>query len=147
MKKDIMFSNSTNVFWGFRGSMWQNSFFEQHMDYWSPEGSDFGGGPDAYYPKPYVLAEHRKNTQPQTKYLQNGAFIRLKNVELGYTIPSKITQRVFIKSARIYIGGENLLTFTKLTKLFDPEATGGGLGGGKIYPLQKVLFMGVNISF
>lgn len=146
-KMDIMFSQSTNVFWGFRGSMWQNSFYEEHMDYWSPAGSDFGGGPDAYYPKPYVLGEHRKNTQPQTKYLQKGSFVRLKHMEIGYTFPLKLTRKVEIQKARIYIGGENLLTFTSLTKLFDPEATGGGLGGGKIYPLQTVMSMGVNVTF
>jgi len=146
-KRDIMFSSSTNVFWGFRGSMWQNSYYKEHMDYWSPAGSDFGGGPDAYYPKPYILSEHTKNTQPQTKYLQKGAYLRLKNIELAYTLPQKLTQRVAVQRARIYIGGENLLTFTKLTKLFDPEATGGGLGGGKIYPLQKVISIGVNLTF
>jgi len=147
MKRDLMFSSSTNVFWGFRGSMWQNSYYEEHMDYWSPAGSDFGGGPNAYYPKPYILSEHRKNTQPQTKYIQSGAYIRLKNIEVGYTLPTKLSKKVLVQKARIYISGENLLTFTKLTKLFDPEATGGGLGGGKIYPLQKVYSFGVNLTF
>ena len=146
-KKDIMFSTSTNVFWGFRGSMWQNSYYEEHMNYWSPAGSDFGGGTDAYYPKPYILAEHRKNCQPQTKYIVKGSFVRLKHMEIGYTFPLKLTRKVEIQKARIYFAGENLLTLTSLTKLFDPEATGGGLGGGKIYPLQTVMSMGVNITF
>ncbi len=147
MKRDIMFSNSTNVFWGFRGSMWQNSYYDEHMDYWSPAGSDFGGGPDAYYPKPYILGEHRKNTQPQTKYVVDGSYIRLKNIEIGYTLPQELTQKVAIQKARIFIGGENVLVFTKLTKLFDPEITGGGLGGGKMYPIQKVYSAGINLSF
>ncbi|MCG8306799.1 MAG: TonB-dependent receptor [Cytophagales bacterium] len=145
-KKDVLFGSGVNVFYGFRGSKWQNSYYVEHMDYWSPEGSDFGGGPNAYYPKPYMSGEHTKNTRPQTKYMQNGAYIRLKNLQLGYTIPGELTERIKIQRLRFYFSGENLLTFTKLTKLFDPEATGGAWGAGKIYPLQRTLSVGVNIS-
>jgi len=139
-KRDLMFSSYTNVFWGFRGAKWQNSFLQEHMDYWTEENTG------AYYPRPYMRSEHRKNTKAQTKYLQNGAYLRLKNIQLGYTLPVSISQKVKIQKVRIYVTGENLLTFTKLTKLFDPEAIGGRYGSGKIYPLQKLLSFGLNIT-
>ncbi len=148
-KRDIMFSRYTNVFWGFRGNMWQNSMYQEHLDYWRPADYEGRLGPntDAYYPRNYISGEHLKNTQPQTKYLQNGAYMRLKNLQIGYTLKSDWTKKVAIQRARIYFSGENLLTFTKLSKLFDPEALGGGWGSGKIYPLAKLYSLGVNITF
>ena len=140
-KRDWMFSRYTNVFFGFRGNKWQNSYMAPHMDYWTPENSN------AYYPRPYMGSEHLKNTRPQTKYLQNAAYIRLKNVQLGYTLPGSLTEKIKLSKVRIYTTGENLLTFTQMTELFDPEALGGAWGGGKIYPLPKVLSLGVNVTF
>ncbi|MCU4175168.1 SusC/RagA family TonB-linked outer membrane protein [Carboxylicivirga sp. N1Y90] len=140
-KRDWIFSRYTNVFYGFRGSMWQNSYFEDHMDYWTPENTD------AYYPRPYLQGEHLKNTREQTKYLQNAAYLRLKNIQLGYTLRGNWTSKVKLSKVRLYVSGENLLTFTKLSKLFDPEALGGRYGSGKIYPLSKVVSMGVNVTF
>ena len=148
-KRDIMFSSGTNVFWGFRGNMWQNSMYQDHLDYWRPADYEGRLGPntDAYYPRNYISGEHTKNTQPQTKYLQNGAYMRLKNLQIGYTFRGDWTQKAKIQRARIYLSGENLLTFTKLSPLFDPEALGGGWGGGKIYPLAKLYSLGVNLTF
>ncbi|MEN7547730.1 SusC/RagA family TonB-linked outer membrane protein [Rapidithrix thailandica] len=140
-KRDIALSSNTNVYWGFVGNMWQNSVFDAHLDYWSPDN------PNAFYPKPYMSGEHTKNTKTQTKYLENGAYMRLKNIQIGYTLPSSLLNKIGLENARVYFSGENLLTFTKLTKLFDPETVGGAWGSGKIYPLQKVLSMGVNVSF
>jgi hypothetical protein len=140
-KRDYFFSSGTNVFWGFRGNKWQNSYFREHMDYWTPENTN------AYYPRPYMYGEHTKNTKTQTKYLQNAAYARLKNIQLGYTLPSKWTQKISLGKVRFYATGENLITITKLTKLFDPEAVGGAWGGGKIYPLSKLVSMGVNVTF
>jgi len=146
-KKDVIFNSNTNVFWGFRGNKRHNSYFEEHMDYWSPEGSDFGGGPDAYFPRPYIVSEHQKNTKVQSKYLQSAAYVRLKNLQIGYTVPDRVSRKVRIERLRIYLSGENMVTFTKLSKNFDPETTGGLFGAGKIYPLQKAISMGLNISF
>jgi hypothetical protein len=71
----------------------------------------------------------------------------LKNIQLGYTLPVSITSRINISKIRFYITGENLITFTKMTKLFDPEALGGNWGSGKIYPIARLVSAGVNISF
>ncbi len=111
------------------------------MDYWTEENTD------AYWARPYFANGEDKNHQTQTRYLQNGAYLRLKSLQLGYTLPISLTQKVKIQNLRIYLSGENLLTFTKLISVFDPELTGGLYGSGTMYPLQKVLSVGLNVTF
>ncbi len=82
------------------------------------------------------------NTQTSTWFMRNGSFLRLKKVELGYTIPERITNKIKMKTFRAYISGTNLLTFSKF-KLWDPEMAGNGLG----YPLQKVYNLGMEFTF
>ncbi len=132
---------SGNYFWGFVGSASQSSVFVQQLDYWRPDNTH------AYYPRPYMSAENAKNQQVQTRYLQNGAYMRLKNFQLGYNLPQSMLGKIFLKRARIYFTGENLLTFTKLSQAFDPEATGGGWGNGKLYPLSETISLGINLTF
>jgi TonB-linked SusC/RagA family outer membrane protein len=132
---------NSNYFWGFVGSTAQSSVFVQQLDYWRPDNTN------AYYARPYMSSENSKNQQVQTRYLQNGAYMRLKNFQLGYSIPQSMLGKIFLKQARIYFTGENLLTFTKLSKSFDPEATGGGYGNGKLYPLAETVSVGVNLTF
>jgi len=129
--------------------------YEEHLDFWRDETSPLGANPDAYYPNPYAqyIGQNGKNYDyPTDRYLQNGAYVRLKNLQLGYTIPSRISQKVKISSARIYLAGENLLTYTKLTTIFDPESFKGRTEGyagrpGDQYPLSRVLSIGLNINF
>jgi len=82
------------------------------------------------------------NAQTNTWFMRNGAFMRLKTVELGYTLPEKFTKRWNIEKLRVYLSGTNLLTFSDF-KLWDIEMAGDGLG----YPLQKVYNIGVQVSF
>jgi hypothetical protein len=110
------------------------------MDYWTPENKD------AFWPRPY-LDKGVKNHQTQTRYLQNGAYLRLKSLQIGYTLPTELTRKAFIKNLRVFISGENLYTFTKLITVFDPEATGGSTGSGQIYPLQKLMSTGLSVTF
>jgi TonB-linked SusC/RagA family outer membrane protein len=124
----------TNIFFG-NGQHMNHSVLEEHKDHWTPDNHD------AYYARPLIgNVEGMKNYKIQTKYLQNRAFLRLKNVQLGYTLPTHLTKQVLIQNARIYISGENMLTFTKL-RIFDPETP------GYIYPLQKVISAGVKVTF
>ena len=75
--------------------------------------------------------------------MRNGAFLRLKSVELGYTLPKdSFVSKVKIASFRIYVSGTNLLNFSAF-KLWDIEMGGNGLG----YPIQKVFNLGVNVNF
>lgn len=82
------------------------------------------------------------NTQTSTWFMRDGSFLRLKSVELGYSIPENIFQRYGIENLRFYVSGTNLLTFSKF-KLWDPEMAGNGLG----YPVQKVFNLGLQVTF
>ena len=79
--------------------------------------------------------------------------MRLKSLQIGYTLPSQISEKVFLQRARIYLSGENLLTLTGLPGTFDPETTiesdpaNGGYQPGRIYPLSRVFSVGVNLTF
>lgn len=82
------------------------------------------------------------NVQNSTWFMRDGSFMRLKNVEFGYSFPSKKLRLIGIESARIYYSGTNLLTFSKF-KLWDPEMAGNGLA----YPIQKTHNIGLTVSF
>ena len=152
-KRDYYFRYTphTNLFYGITGFLYHSTVFEEHLDYWRPEGDTvFGANTDAYYPKVYADENvSQKNFQKQSKYVVNGAYIRLKNIQIGYTLPAKWTEKAYISKLRIYVSGENLLTFTKMPKFLDPELAISGLskGDGKIYPLSKVYSFGINITF
>jgi Outer membrane cobalamin receptor protein len=77
-----------------------------------------------------------------TWFMRNGAFLRLKTVELGYTLPDNLTKRIHMSSARIYANGNNLFLLSGF-KLWDIEMGGDGLG----YPIQRVINLGVQIKF
>ena len=81
----------------------------------------------------------------QTRYLQNASYIRLKNLQVGYTIPRHLTQKIGFDKIRIYFSGENLLTGTHLSSLFDPETIGSGWGGCA-YPLSRTYSFGLNVT-
>lgn len=136
-KRDLWLGGT--YFWGTNGGMWQSNVFTEHLDYWTPENTD------AYYARPSWTG---RNHQTQTGYLQNGAYCRLKNITLGYTLPQTLTGKAGIENVRVYVSGDNLLTFTQMSKIFDPENIGSLYGdSGKTYPLQRVISVGVNINF
>lgn len=82
------------------------------------------------------------NNARSTWFMQNGAFLRLKSLEFGYTMPEKLTQKIGVNRARWYASGTNLMTFSSF-KLWDPEMAGEGLG----YPVQQVVNLGLQVSF
>jgi TonB-linked SusC/RagA family outer membrane protein len=82
------------------------------------------------------------NTQTSTWFMHDGSFLRLKQVEGGYTLPRKLTESIRIEKLRVYFSATNLLLWSKF-KLWDVEMAGNGLG----YPIQKVLNLGLTVSF
>ena len=74
--------------------------------------------------------------------MRDGSFLRLKQVEFGYTLPGKFNRKIGMSSLRFYLSGSNLLCFSNF-KLWDPEMAGDGLG----YPVQRVFNLGVNVNF
>ena len=85
------------------------------------------------------------NHNIQTRYLQNAAYIRLKNVQLGYTLPSSLTNKFYVSKLRVFVSGENLWTGTGLFKTLDPETIDAGYGGSG-YPLSKTLSFGLSVT-
>lgn len=83
---------------------------------------------------------------PQTKYLLNGAYLRIKNVSLGYTFPSKWTKKFSITRLRIFATGENLYEFSAIKKFVDPEAINKGADAAA-YPYQRRYAFGLNLDF
>ena len=137
LKRDYMLSGP--YFWGANGGQWQSTCFVEHLDYWTPENTD------AYYPRPDFSST--KNQQTQTGYLQNAAYLRVKNAQIGYTLPKIWTKKAGMESVRIYVSGDNLLTFSDMISVFDPETLGGDWGPGKLYPLQRTISVGINVNF
>lgn len=148
-KRDWCPDMGTVYFWG-AGPYAQVTVFKDHLDYWTPENTE------AYYPNPYTAAAgsiarfRNKTSQKSDRYMQNAAYCRLKNLTLSYELPSSWTQKVGIGKAQVFFSGENLLTFTKLAGMFDPEAiftkSEYSSEAGKNYPMNKVVSFGVIIN-
>lgn len=120
------------------GRIGQNAILKAYADsYWSESNRDLY----ALWPR---LANYsvENNNQTSTWFMQDASFLRLKSVELGYTIPNKMVKKIKMANLRIYMNGTNLLCCGRF-KLWDPEMAGNGLG----YPLQRVINIGLNIGF
>lgn len=85
---------------------------------------------------------NENNTQISTWWMQDGSFMRLKSLEIGYSLPKSWVKKMRLGTVRLYLSGTNLLTFSKF-KLWDPEMGGNGLG----YPIQRVYNVGLNVNF
>lgn len=148
MKRD--FWQGSYYFWGVVNNMWWSGGFKEHADYFrAAPSNDLPANLDAYYPRPNFGTGKNQNTQ--TRYLQNAAYIRLKNIQLGYTLPASITNKAYISKLRFFISGENLWTGTKLANMFDPETINGGkvnngVGNGNAYPLSKTISFGLSVT-
>ena len=144
-KRDYVAGAGGMYFWGVTGAASTSVGFKEHWDFFRPEGDHLGANLNAYYPRP--LFNNYKNQQVQSKYVQNAAYLRLKNIQLGYTLPKNLMVRIGLQSVRFYVSGENLLTFTSLAKMFDPETLSGNMNDGVVYPLNKTVSVGVNLNF
>ncbi len=146
-KRDLDFSGS-NYFYGANANMWQVTGYDAHLDYFRANDtkSPFGANTDAYFPRP-LFGAGGKNYKSQTRWLQDGSYVRLKNIQMGYTLPSSVLKPIGLKNLRIYVSAENMLTFTNLMEVFDPEAFTGGWGTGKTYPLSKAVSTGLSLTF
>ena len=106
-----------------------------------------GPGTSNKYPR-FVVGDGT-NWQSSDLYVTDGSYMRLKNVQLGYTLPKNITQRFYVKNLRVYVAAENLLTFTKYAG-YDPEISSGGTSLGVdygVYPQSRTFTVGVNVGF
>jgi len=149
-KRDLMLND--NFFWGFVTQI-QSSIFKDHLDYFRDvDGTKYAGlgkNTNSYFARPYLDANmNAKNQATQTRYLQNASYARLKNVQLGYSLPNHLMQKIKMRGVYVYVSGENLVTISDLPSHFDPENANIGLrGGGKSYFPQEAFTFGVNLKF
>ena len=123
------------VFQPFRDS-WSNYSYTYFSDYWTPEN------PNALLPRLYAGTKH--NYQYSSHWLQNAAYIRLKNLQVGYTLNPEWTRKVKIEKLRVYFNGENMFEFSKMFRYFDPELN---KVAGYMYPIMRHYSLGVNVVF
>uniref|UniRef100_UPI00359CB1BF SusC/RagA family TonB-linked outer membrane protein n=1 Tax=Bacteroides thetaiotaomicron TaxID=818 RepID=UPI00359CB1BF len=147
MKRDY-WQGSNYLFGATGGGQWNAVGITSVADYfrdentWSVQQGINNVNLDSYLPRPLYS---NKNFQTQTRYLQNAAYIRLKNLTIGYTLPESLTQKWGIGRTRIFFSGENLWTGTKLAEQFDPETI--GTNKGNAYPLSTTLSCGLSLTF
>lgn len=113
--------------------------FDIHKDRWSTENQNTG----AAFPRLYF--NDSNNYLNSDFYKKSAAYLRLKNVQLGYRIPEAISKKALIEYLRFYVSGENLLTFTNFWNGWDPEVSPAQ--GGQYYPQVKSIGFGVDIRF
>lgn len=146
-KRDIMLDTYASLFWGFNDQP-HTHLTQYTIDHaWSQENA---GGYLPIQLSSGGRAGYEKDRQPSSRYIQNGAYIRLQNLNIGYAFSPAITQKLHLQGLRIFFSGENLLTFTKMWPNFDPAlAPTGSIGrtsDGRDYPLAQVYSIGINVS-
>ncbi|MEJ7740495.1 MAG: TonB-dependent receptor [Chitinophagaceae bacterium] len=107
-----------------------------HYDRWTPDNTD------ASYPRFTYQLSH--NQRLSTYWMENAAYLRLKNVQIGYTLPLALTSKAKIQRLRLYVSADNLFTQTDFFYAFDPETP---LSSGGLYPQVKTILFGININF
>lgn len=135
------------VFWGATtGGFSESIFLKEHLDYWRDENSRLGENRDAYYARPLYYTN--KNREMQTRYLQDASYIRLKNLQVGYTLPKEWTRKFYCEKLRVYFSAENLWTGTKMSKVIDPESLEvSSMKSGSSYPIAKTFSFGLTLDF
>lgn len=141
----IFLQGNANVEFSMRSSMTQafisanknqsNVFADIYDNYWTPERTD------AKYPR-LTSAANSNNDVSSTFWLVDGSYVRVKNVEFGYTLPKSISKRIHSNDIRFYFSGVNMFTFSKF-KLWDPDLQ----TGASTYPMNKVYNIGLSMGF
>lgn len=153
-KRDWYFAPEADLFYGPYNRPYGFQPKIMMDNYWTEENQD------AYWPRYRgytALGTGRSLGAPQTRYLQDASYLRLKNITVDYTLPNSWLKRLGVKKAMIYVSGQNILTFTGLSKYtdnFDPEMIENPIGDmtnshgqGDAYPMLKSYSLGLNLSF
>ena len=124
--------------------------YSHTLDYWTPENTG------AFYPRAIEYGDAAKwNYVPNNRYLLNAAYLRLKSLNLGYTLPQELMKKISIQKLRVYFNGENLLEFDKMGNVpIDPEldwvpgeSANDGRSFGRSYPYRRTLSFGLQLEF
>ncbi|WP_411030143.1 SusC/RagA family TonB-linked outer membrane protein [Spongiimicrobium sp. 3-5] len=126
--------------------------FKHQLDYWTADNQD------AFYPRLFGdntnssgdRGNYGHSRRVQTKYLRDASYIRINNISFGYTLPKEVLEKINFKTIRLFISGENLHTFHKLPKGFDPDVNPDGTRDANpngVYPIMKNIAVGAQLSF
>jgi len=113
-----------------------SNMFEHQLDYWTPEN------PNAPYPR--LSVSNSFNWALSSKWVRQGSYFRMKNIVLGYTLPKKLIDRMYIQKARVYVSSQNLFTISNFFTGYDPEVS---YDNGSFYPVMKTFTVGLDINF
>jgi TonB-linked SusC/RagA family outer membrane protein len=109
---------------------------EQHKDHWTPDNTN------AAFPR--LAFSEANNEKNSSFWMRNASYLRLKNIQVSYTLPATLTQRAGIKNVRLFANGQNLLTWDKFWNGYDVESP---VGTGNSYPQVKMVSFGIDASF
>lgn len=115
---------------------------KHHLQRWNPEVSEAENLASAKYPLLHYDSYGNHNQRRNSFFLKNGSFLRLKNIELSYSLPQAWIKKAAMSECRLYINASNLITWDHLDDLCDPESNGSNR-----YPIMKAVNLGVNIKF
>lgn len=110
-----------------------------HVDRWTSTN------PDATYPRLTMGSESANNAAKSDFWIMDAKYLRLKNIQIGYVFPKSWIGKLGLKELRVYVSGQNLLTFSKMKGGWDPEYNADG--SGRAYPVSKVYSFGLNVKF
>jgi TonB-linked SusC/RagA family outer membrane protein len=113
-----------------------SSALSQHYDRWTPDN------PNASYPR--LTFNYPNNEQVSDYWLLNAAYLRMKNLQIGYTLPKKWLKNIFVDNLRIYASGQNIFTIDNYLDGFDVESPSGNSG---FYPMVKTFTFGIDLNF
>lgn len=131
-------------FWPSSEDFWPAATQWYGAQKWQVEDSWTSENPGAYLPIPRATDTRNRGVKTD-RYLQNAAYLRMKNLTFGWNIPKKWISKVFLSQASVYVSAENLFEFTKIKGAYDPEMAGGS--GNMLYPFMRTYSFGINLTF
>ena len=139
--REYMFGATDSGTWWCTGITGVSDYYRDSNS-WSVQNGYKSENKDAFLPRPIYSY---KNIECQSKYIMDASYIRLKNFEIGYSLPKSLLENVKISNLRVFFSAENLFTITDMPDQFDPETI--GTNNNNTYPLSRTLSCGVNITF
>lgn len=132
-KRDVLATG--DAIWAFQNA---GKIQQWHTDYWTPEN------PDASYPRLVATTSHN-NFQNTDFWVFDASYLRMRNLTVGYTLPTAVMESIFVRNLRVYFSGQNMLTFDKMPQGWDPEIPNATVGD--LYPITAIYSLGIDLTF
>lgn len=161
-KRDFHFNELSVFYWQIMRAWWDTNIDanSDRLDYFrDTPGTKLYGlyegeaniNTDAFWPRPYLNATHdvKNRRHANTRYLANAAYLRLQNIQIGYSMPANVISKLKLQNVRFYLSGENILTFSDLPRGIDPAALRGfnAISGGPAYGADRIYSLGISLTY